>query len=64
MPEATSILVFAIVAGLLWYALARTGKDVSAVQAAGASPPEASASEVGRITTETGRAAVVTEKRP
>ena len=30
VPEATSVLLFTLVAGLLWYALVRTGEEVRA----------------------------------
>lgn len=60
VPEATSVLVFAIVAGLLWYALARTGGEVMA----GASSPEVLRMENAPIGPVPPTSAVASDKRP
>ena len=39
VPEATSVLLFTLVAGLLWYALVRSGSDTFAAERVGPPTP-------------------------
>jgi hypothetical protein len=50
-PEATSVLLFALVLVLLWFALAKTGSDVHASDGSAAVPGSTDIGDLERVAT-------------
>ncbi len=50
-PEATSVLLFALVVALLWFALARSGGDAHAADSAAGPAAQGPTGELGSVVT-------------